>query len=63
MDLNAHLAHLVALLAPPHREAWKAYVWQRALELSEQPGLGNLPQMLTEAMRNKATSTTSTDAP
>ena len=62
MTLDQHLAHLIALLAPPYREAWRAYVWQRALELSEQPGLGNLPQMLTEAMSPRATSTTSADA-
>ena len=57
------LAHLVWLMADPYRQAWAPYCWAKALELSEQPGLGNLPQMLTEVMRNKATCTTSTDAP
>ena len=63
MNLNAHLAHLVALLHPEYAQGWKAYVWQRAKELSSQPELADLPRLLTEEMRVKVTCTTSTDAP
>ena len=45
-----------------HKE-WKRFAWTAALELSEQPGLGNLPQMLKEAMSPRAIFMTSTDAP
>ena len=56
MSLDDHLAHFIALLAPPYRDAWRAYVWDRAQQLATEPGLGNLPQMLTEAIRPKASS-------
>ena len=51
MTLDDHLEHLVALLAPPYREAWREYVWQRAKDLSMEPGLAELPRLLTRAMR------------
>ena len=63
MDLNAHLAHLVALLHPEYAQGWKAYVWQRAKELSNQPELADLPRLLTEAMRTKAACTTTEGCP
>ena len=63
MTIEQHLAHLIALLAPPYREAWRAYVWQRAKELSKQPELADLPRLLKEAMSSRDASTTSTDAP
>ena len=58
MSLDQHLAHLIALLAPPYREAWREYVWHRAQELAKEPEFASLPRLLTAAMRFRADSTT-----
>ena len=64
MTIEQHLAHLIALLAPPYREAWRAYAWDRAQKLaSEQPELAELPRLLTDVMRAKAISTTTRASP
>ena len=54
--LETHLAHLIALLAPPHRESWRAYVWDRALTLAKDPEYSALPDMLKAAMGVKSES-------
>lgn len=57
MTTDQHLAHLRRLLAPPFAANWKAYVWARAQEIAQEPEHAELPRLLAEAMRNRATST------
>ena len=51
MDIQTLLDHYVNLAKHP---GWKAYAWQRVLELSEiLPEWKELPDLVTEAMRNE----------
>ena len=54
--LQTELAHLVALMAPPYRESWKAYCWAKANVLAESnpSDYASLPQLLKEAMQPKS---------
>lgn len=51
-DLTRELDHLVSLLQPPYREAWRAYVWQKANAMAREfPDLyADLPAALTKRM-------------
>lgn len=60
MTIDQHLAHLLKLLDPPFTENWRAYAWNRAKELAQQPDLQELPALLESAMRSRATPTPST---
>jgi hypothetical protein len=50
--LQTELDHLVNLMAPPWREAWKSYCWAKAVYLAEsnKEEYGDLPRQLKEAM-------------
>lgn len=62
--LQTELAHLVALMAPPYRDAWRQYCWAKANVLAEgnPTEYGELPKLLAREMRSKDTSTPTTSA-
>jgi hypothetical protein len=57
MDLNQHLAWLLHLMSE-YPEGWKQHCWARAKELAKRPEFADLPRLLEEAMRAKASSRT-----
>lgn len=50
---DEELQHLINLMAPPYREAWKAYAWAKATALaaSDPENYAGLPQRLAQAMK------------
>ncbi|AMM23185.1 hypothetical protein [Variovorax sp. PAMC 28711] len=58
MTTSDHLAHLLKMLAPPFTANVKAWAWDRAKEIAQDPEHAELPQLLQQAMRSKAISTT-----
>ena len=63
-EAQTELAHLVALLDPPC-QTWADYARWKAVALARKypETYADLPRLLEVELRNRATSTTSTDAP
>jgi hypothetical protein len=61
MTRDEHLTHLVSLMAPPFREAWRQYCWRRAKELAKDPELADPPAQLSLRLLESGTATTKTE--
>jgi hypothetical protein len=56
MTKEQHLTHLLALMAPPFMENWKAHCWHRAKELAASDAeLSELPSLLAAAVTSATT--------
>lgn len=58
--LQIELAHLVNLMAPPFRENFKAFCWDKALRLAETDAeeFAELPALLKAAMQSDSNGST-----
>lgn len=54
MSTQEHLDWLLSLLESEYANGWKAWVWNRAKEIAQDPEHADLPRLLEEAMSQRS---------